>query len=160
MLASRLQVLTQYNPVTTDLPQVCQGRQNLALRLTKTHQDRRFGDDVRAHALGSRQHIQRTVVVGLRANRGIQSRYGLDVVSQYTRTHGQYVAQVAKIGNQRLDCEFGKTRPDRANHRRPVTRPAVGQVVARHRRQHQITQLHTASGFGDSLALRRIERLR
>ena len=79
-----------------------------------------------------------------------EATHGLDVLREHLEAavdDGLDVRQHAlKIGGQRLDCRLRIERLDFAHARCEVCGATVGQIVAVHRREHDVAQLHQLHG--------------
>ena len=100
---------------------------------------------------GVREHGQRLFVGRARIAHGMrQATHGLDVLREDVESAVDDRLDVGhhalEIGRQRLDRGCGIEALDLAHARREVRGAAVGQVVAIHRRQHDVLELHQLHG--------------
>ncbi len=162
--AGRLQVLPDGQEVASGGAQIRHRVVHLCRRLAEPHHDARFGGHSGSQALGEAEHRERAAVARLRPNRLREPLDGLEIVVEDVRAGLQHRAErgllALEIRGQDLHPRGRRRGPHRPDGGREVPRSAVGEVVARHRRDHHVAEPHPACRFGDPRRLVGIERPR
>jgi hypothetical protein len=122
---------------------------------SQSDHDARFGQDRRVEALDHAEHVQRTVVVTLRANRPGQALDHLEIVVIQIGTGGHQGrdARLAgvKIRRENLDGRLGRGGPNRPHAFREMARAFIRQIVAGHGGDNHVGQAQIGDRFGQPL---------
>ena len=123
-----------------------------------------FGGNVGHHGFIAAQKLERMLVIGAGTGFFIQARVGFEVVVHHVgRGLGENfqrdIETAAKVGHENFDFGLRAFFANGADAVGKVLGTAVAQVVAVHRGDHHITQLHGGHGFGEVFRLVGVKRV-
>ena len=112
-------------------------------------------------AARERQHVERLLVIGLRAHAAVEARHGLHVVIEHVRTRIQHARHrieiAAKIGRQHFDPRFRQRAAHLAHGLGEMVRAAVFQIVAVDAGDNHVAQVKASRHARDISRLGRVE---
>lgn len=163
LIPSRLEVLPQGDDVTIDLPQVFERGHDLVEGLPDAEHQAGFGEKVRTHPLGALEQIQRSLIHRARPDLPVQPRHGFHIVVENMdpRAHDslQGLLVSLEVRNQDLHPNAGVQRFDPKDGLGEMGRAAVGEVVAIHRRYHDVLKAQLLDHSGNIARLFRVEQV-
>ena len=138
--------------------------EHFLLRLAEADHDAALGAEAEV-LLRAGEHVERALVVGLRADAAVEPRDRLDVVVEEVGPRlehdvGAAFHDAAEVGDEDLDGAAGDLlaeEPDRLGEDR---RAAVLPLVAVHARHDDVLDAHEAGGLGDAARLVVVEAFR
>jgi hypothetical protein len=151
------EVLADRDDVHLRAAQVGQDLPDLLVRLPQTDHEAALADLGLTDPLAGRQQVQGTLVPALGPDPGKQPGHRLDVVVEHVgrglEQSLQGVVPPSEIGCQDLDARPGESPAQLQDGFREDRGAAVGQVVAGHRREHDVAETEPGRRLGDPARL-------
>src|SRR5215217_381721 len=150
----RTEVLADGQDVHVVSSKVEHGALDLLLHLAQSHHEAALGEPLRVELLGVAQHLEGAPVLGLRPDRRVEARHGLDVVVEGVGPgvdDGPYGVPIAlEVRGEDLDGAPRHVGPDLAYGRGEDRGAPVGQLVAVDAGYDGVIEAHLSGCVGDT----------
>ena len=155
------QVLAQRQQIHVHGAQVVHGLRNLFVGFPESEHEAGLGQDLGLVLLGVRQNAERLLIARTRIAHGMREPlHRLDVLRKDFESrihHGLDIAQHAlEIRRERFDGDVWRAPLDGANGFGVVPGAAIRQIVAIHRGEHDVLELHELDAARRVLGLFRV----